>query len=277
MVSLSPSTTFSSLSLFFHGPVSPGRFCLSSPRHTALARRFSPPPRSLPPPAPFCHSEHREESVFPPARRPALLVLFPPLSPLFFVLSLLPSSRVRSALFRPFLCFFCHILAPAPYPPPQWPLATPASWPLPVTPPPSPKKRFFEGISALFLSEIPLILVVLTSLQNIYFYKYILLYNNYLYARKHCTPWRSFSRGWRGVFARALFQGSARAPKRLFVGVLSAPEWPEWPDGWARTGGGAQKRDGKQILRWAGVQKRGGKQILRWAGALLRMTERGSE
>ncbi len=128
---------------------------------------------------------------------------------------------------------------------------------------PSPKKRFFEGISALFLSEIPLIIVVPTSLQNIYFYKYILSYNNYLYTRKHCTPWRGFSRGWRGVFARALFQGSARAPKRLFVGVFSAPEWPEWPDGWARTEGGAQKRDGKQILRWA--------------GALLRMTERGPE
>lgn len=128
---------------------------------------------------------------------------------------------------------------------------------------PSPKKRFFEGISALFLSEIPLIIVVPTSLQNIYFYKYILSYNNYLYTRKHCTPWRGFSRGWRGVFARALFQGSARAPKRLFVGVFSAPEWPEWPDGWARTEGGAQKRDGKQILRWA--------------GALLRMTERGSK
>lgn len=92
---------------------------------------------------------------------------------------------------------------------------------------PSPKKRFFEGISALFLSEIPLIIVVPTSLQNIYFYKYILSCNNYLYARKHCTPWRGFSRGWRGVFARALFQGSARAPKRLFVGVFSAPEWPE--------------------------------------------------
>ncbi len=126
-----------------------------------------------------------------------------------------------------------------------------------------PQKRFFEGVSALFLSKIPLIIVVPTSLQNIYFYKYILLYNNYLYARKHCTPWRGFSRGWRGVFARALFQGSARAPKRLFVGVFSAPEWPEWPDGWARTEGGAQKR--------------GGKQILRWAGALLRMTERGSK
>ncbi len=92
---------------------------------------------------------------------------------------------------------------------------------------PSPKKRFFEGISALFLSEIPLIIVVPTSLQNIYFYKYILSCNNYLYARKHCTPWRGFSRGWRGIFARALFQGSARAPKRLFVGVFSAPEWPE--------------------------------------------------
>ncbi len=83
-----------------------------------------------------------------------------------------------------------------------------------------PQKRFFEGVSALFLSKIPLIIVVPTSLQNIYFYKYILLYNNYLYARKHCTPWRGFSRGWRGVFARALFQGSARAPKRLFVGGL---------------------------------------------------------
>lgn len=95
---------------------------------------------------------------------------------------------------------------------------------------PSQKNVFFEGISALFLSEIPLILVVPTSLENIYFYKYILSYNNYLYARKHCTPWRGFSRGWRGVFARALFQGSARAPKRLFVGVFSAPEWPEWPE-----------------------------------------------
>lgn len=36
----------------------------------------------------------------------AFFCLFPPLSPLFFVLSLLPSSHIRSALFRPFLCFF---------------------------------------------------------------------------------------------------------------------------------------------------------------------------
>jgi hypothetical protein len=34
-------------------------------------------------------------------------------------------------------------------------------------------------------------------------------------------------------------------------------------DGWARTGGGAQKRDGKQIHRWA--------------GALLRMTGRRAQ
>lgn len=115
MVSLSPSTTFSSLSLFFHGPVSPGRFCLSSPRHPPVTPS---PPRSLPP-APFCHSERSEESVFrPPVAPPALLVLFPPLSPLFFVLLLLPSSHIRSALFCPFLCFLPHSrLTPCPFTP----------------------------------------------------------------------------------------------------------------------------------------------------------------
>ncbi len=208
----------------------------------------------------------------------AFFCLFSPLSPLFFVLPLFPSSHICSALFCPFLHFFypppsprsCFVILrrasahrricfppvsflalarpfPARTPPlhcfrPALPTPTlgrpPHTHPADARSPcvlapacyictPSPKKRFFEGISALFLSEIPLIIVVPTSLQNIYFYKYILSCNNYLYARKHCTPWRGFSRGWRGIFARALFQGSARAPKRLFVGVFSAPEWPE--------------------------------------------------
>lgn len=168
MVSLSPSTTFSSLSLFFPRPGLPGPFLF------VFAPSHRPP-------------------VTPPARRPALLVLFPPLSPLFFVLSLLPSSHIRSALFCPFLCFLPHSrLTPCPFTPhatiflpscvttsnedflfpthasrprcpppalfpprtpdpplgrplhtPQWTLTAPASWPLPVTSVPPPQKTFF--------------------------------------------------------------------------------------------------------------------------------------
>lgn len=254
MVSLSPSTTFSSLSFFFSRPGLPGPFfvcfrpsrcfslfCRCFPRPSSVLRYFAPFSAFLPPPSvssfPFCHSE---EGPGPPKNlfsarfvsRPRASLSRPPLP---VILSTPPchSERSEESVSRlrrtPPLRRFRPAL-PTARPPGRPPHAR--------TPPlqqslrlgtrllhtPPQKNVFFEGVSALFLSEIPLILVVPTPLQNIYFCKYILSYNNYLYARKHCTRWRGFSRGWRGVFERALFQRSARAPKRLFVGVFSAPE-----------------------------------------------------
>lgn len=243
MVSLSPSTTFSSLSLFFLRPGLPGPFLFV----------FAPSPA--------------RHTVAPPA----LLVLFPPLSPLFFVLSLLPLSHIRSALFCPFLCFLPHSrLTPCPFTPhatifslscvttsnedflfpphasrprcpppalfpPRTPdthpprpaathtrrtLAAPASWPLPVTPPP--KKTFFLRVFRPCFCQKFLLYLSCRPLYKTYIFTNIYCHTITICMQENIARLGGASRGGGGVFPREPFFKGPRGLRNGFLWGSSA-------------------------------------------------------
>jgi len=240
VVSLSPSTTFSSLSLFFLRPGLPGPFLFV----------FAPSPA--------------RHTVAPPA----LLLLFPPLSPLFFVLSLLPLSHIRSALFCPFLCFLPHSrLTPCPFTPhatifslscvttsnedflfpthasclpppcivsalhsppprpatpPQWTLAAPAPWHPPVTSVPLPKKTFFLRVFRPCFCQKFLLYLSCRPLYKTYIFTNIYCHTITICMQENIARLGGASRGGGGVFSREPFFKGPRGLRNGFLWGSSA-------------------------------------------------------